>query len=168
MPDKAEGAIRMKSEDESIKMLEMRMQRQLSLSREQHMTPQNIQYYISSATLHRESLQSDMPPAQKGIPDQAAAENPQASRKPSTEKTENPPQENAISDQKIASIEKEHEAYRQKLPNYGTKESVQKKENSESEETRQLKGQNEYKKILRAVNAEAFSETEISLFDGKI
>lgn len=34
----------MKSEDESIKMLEMRMQRQLSLSREKHMTPQNIQY----------------------------------------------------------------------------------------------------------------------------
>lgn len=158
----------MKSEDESIKMLEMRIQQQLSLSREKQMTPQNIQYYISSATLHRENLQPDLSSANEAIPGQTVSKNLQAGQKLAPEKTESPRQGDAVSDSKAASMQKEHEDYRQQLPYFKTIETAQRGKSSEMSETRQQKGQHEYKKALRAVHAEEFFETRASLFDGKI
>lgn len=47
----------METNEDSIKMLEMRMRRQMNNSPEKNIKPENIQYYVSSAMLHQENPQ---------------------------------------------------------------------------------------------------------------
>lgn len=158
----------MKSEDESIKMLEMRMQRQLSLSREKSITPQNMQYYISSATLHRAKPQPNTASAENGLLPPSVSEKPQDGRELAAKEDEDLRQKDLSSPKASASINKGQENYLQTLQNSGIKEAIQRMEIPDSTDLQHRRGKNEYEKILRSMNTEGFSDIEISLFNGKI
>lgn len=52
----------MESNEDSIKILEMRIRQQMNHSSKKNLKPENIQYYVSSsAMLHRQDLEQDLP-----------------------------------------------------------------------------------------------------------
>lgn len=123
----------MEPKEDSIKMLEMRMRQQLNASPEKNIKPENIQYYISSAMLHKEGIQQNAyMDREKSIyqPDYGN----QADIWKLTGGKDSFFQEEEESFGMTRSIEKEKEDYWQKLRTCRTKEEVQRVE----EESRRL------------------------------
>lgn len=123
----------METKEDSIKMLEMRMRRQLNLLSGKSIRPENIQYYVSSSVLQRGEPQQEIHMEEEGELAQEAYEM-QLTGQEMTELEEVLQQEDEESYGTVRSIEKEKEDFWQKLHNCRTKEEVKRVE----EEYRQL------------------------------
>ncbi len=117
----------MEPKEDSIKMLEMRMRRQLNLSSDKNIKPENIQYYVSSATLQKEETQQYIHINEEGKNSQNAYRM-QIDGWKLSRMEEVLQQEDEESFGTVRSIEKEKEDYWQKLQNCRTKEEVQRVE----------------------------------------
>lgn len=119
----------MEANEDSIKMLELRMRRQLNSTSDKNIKPENIQYYVSSAMLQKEgvphnNIQTD---SEKAIY-QTVYEKLQGGQSLTVEEKGNLQQKDPESYGKARSIEKENEEYWQELRKCRTKEAVQRAE----------------------------------------
>lgn len=122
----------METNEDSIKMLEMRMRRQLNLLSGKSIRPENIQYYVSSSVLQKEEPQQEIYEEEGDIGQEAYEM--QFTGREMTELEEGLQQGDEESFGTVRSIEKEKEDFWQKLHNCRTKEEVKRVE----EEYRQL------------------------------
>lgn len=117
----------MEPKEDSIKMLEMRMRRQLNTSSEKNIKPENIQYYVSSAMLHKDGIQQGAYMDEKRSAYQTDYDN-QTDIWKLTGEEDSFLQEEEESLEMTRSIEKEKEDYWKKLQSCRTKEEVQRVE----------------------------------------
>lgn len=129
----------MESTDESIRLLKKRMHRQMSISPENDIKPENIQYYFSSLMMQREDIQ----------------------QKESMRQTEDI-QQNIRADEERAEADIEESEVYEEMP--ADTEYIKKPEEilpvmkdikiPETTEAQHEKAKNEYEKVLNAVDEE--------------
>lgn len=155
----------MEVNEDSIKMLELRMRQQLNSSSGKNIKPENIQYYVSSAMLQKEGVPQNIQVDGEKAIYQTVYEKLQDGQMLTVEEKGALQQKDPESYGKARSIEKENEDYWQELRKCRTKEAVQRVEEEHRRLARlglSLTENNAVLSVERKVEYTLFKDAKIS------